>query len=133
MKKNIMKVAIGLIVLLSVSAIPVFAENKTWTGVVADNLCIQMDFAADGADMANNPEQHTTYCALMKPCIDSGYSVMVKNGSGGYDSYPLDTKGNKLALKYFENTNKKDNHILQVSGTILSNDTIKVKRIEEVM
>ena len=39
-------------------------------------------------------------CALMEPCIDSGYSVLVKNESGGFDAYKLDRKGNRMAVEF---------------------------------
>ena len=133
MKKNFLKIGLVLAALLLIAAVPVFAHDGTWTGVVADILCIDEGFAFDGADMAKNPEKHTTKCALMKPCIDSGYAVLVENSSGGFNVYPLNAKGNKLALDYFENTGKKDDHVLTVTGTLLSDETIEVKRLKEAM
>jgi hypothetical protein len=133
MKKHLLKYAIALAALLSIAVFPVFAETDNWTGVVADNLCINRGIAADGTDMTTSPENHTTKCALAQPCVESGYALLVKNDYGGYDSFPFDKKGNKLAFKYFQSTDKTDNHVVKVTGKLMSDNTIKVKHIAEAM
>ena len=103
---------------------------QTFTGYLADILCVDSGTAADGANMATNPEDHTVMCALMKPCIESGYTLLVKNSSGGFDSLPLDKKGNKLAVKYLKKTDKIDNIYVTITGTVMDN-MIQVDRITD--
>ena len=133
MKHKITIVAVAVFILAALAAISLSAgTGETFTGYLADNLCIDSGFAADGADMKNNPEKHTVMCALMKPCIESGYSVMVKNGSGGFDTYMLDKKGNKKAVEFIKNLHREDNIYVHVTGT-LKGDTLKVAEIKDAL
>jgi hypothetical protein len=82
--------------------------------------------------MKTNPEDHTVMCALMKPCIDSGYAVMVKNGSGEFDVYKLDKRGNKKAEDFIRNLNREADIYVHVVGT-LKGDTIRVSEIKDAL
>jgi hypothetical protein len=66
----------------------------------------------------------------MKPCIESGYTLLVKNSSGNFDSLALDKKGNKLAVKYLKKTDKTDNIHVTITGTVMDN-MIQVDRITD--
>lgn len=132
MRSKITTLAIALFIFTAIATIPVFSDAETFTGYLADNLCIESGTAADGANMRTNPEDHTVMCALMEPCIKSGYAVMVKNGSGGFDVYKLDRKGNKMAVKYLENLHKQKDIYVAVTGT-LEGDTIQVSEIKDAM
>jgi hypothetical protein len=132
MSKRSLTLAASLLILIFFSAISVSAENETFTGYLGDNLCIDSETAADGADMFSNPEDHTVMCALMKPCIKSGYAVMVKNGTGGFDVYKLDRKGNKMAVKFIESLDRTADIYVQVMGT-LKGDTIQVSEIRDAL
>jgi len=133
MKHKITIVAFAVIILAALGTISLYAgAGETFTGYLADNLCLESGTAADGANMRTNPEDHTVMCALMKPCIDSGYSVMVKNGSGGFDNYMLDKKGNKKAVEFIQNLHREDDIYVHVMGT-LKGDTIKVTEIKDAL
>ena len=80
----------------------------------------------------SNPEDHTVMCALMKPCIESGYSVLVTNGSGGYDAIKLDNRSNKKAEEYIRDLHQEDDIYVHVTGT-MRGDTLKVTEIKEAM
>jgi hypothetical protein len=84
MKKKFIVITAALFIITALSAAFLFAGNEMFTGYLADNLCIDHGVAADGANMKTNPEDHTVHCALIEPCIDSGFAVMVKNGSGEF-------------------------------------------------
>jgi len=133
MKHRMTILMAAVIVFMGMGAASVLAEwdSQTYTGYLADLLCVNSGFAADGANMATNPEKHTVYCALMKPCIASGYTLLVKNSAGGFDSYPLDDRGNQLAVKYLRKTQKKDNILVRIKGSMVNN-TINVEGIQEV-
>jgi hypothetical protein len=133
MKRKITIIAAALFILTAVGALSLFAGgSESFTGYLADNLCIDNGFAADGANMKSNPEDHTVMCALMKPCIDSGYAVLVDDGSGGFDAYKLDKRGNKKAEDFIRNLNREDNIYVHVTGT-LRGDTLRVSEIKDAL
>jgi hypothetical protein len=134
MIRKIFILTIALVLFTGLSLVSAFADEgaHTHTGILADILCVDSGFAADGADMANNPENHTVMCALMKPCIASGYTLLVKNSSGSFDSFPLDAKGNKMAVKYLKKTKNKDNILVDIKGTEKGN-MIQVESIMDAM
>jgi len=123
MKKKFALIMAAFVVVVFSTMISAAAATgaQTYTGYMADILCVDSGTAADGANMATNPENHTVMCALMKPCIKSGYTLLVKNSSGSFDSLPLDKKGNKLAVKYLKNTDKTDNIYVNITGTMMNN------------
>jgi hypothetical protein len=132
MRHKITIVTIAIFILAALGAAYLYAGNETFTGYLADNLCIDMGKAADGANMKTNPEDHTVMCALMKPCVESGYAIMVKDGSGGFDIYKLDKKGNKKAEEYIRNLHREDNIYVHVTGT-LKGDTLRVTEIKDAL
>ena len=133
MKHKITIVSIAVLMLAAVAAISLYAESgEKFTGYLADNLCLEGGTAADGANMRTNPEDHTVMCALMKPCIDSGYSVLVKNGSGGFDTYMLDRRGNRKAEAFIRELHREDDIYVHVMGT-LKGDTIRVSEIKDAL
>jgi hypothetical protein len=133
MKHKLSLVAVAVLVLTALAVVSLYAESgQKFTGYLADNLCIEGGTAADGANMRTNPEDHTVMCALMKPCIESGYSVLVKNGSGGFDSYMLDKRGNRKAEAFIRELHREDDIYVHVMGT-LKGDTIKVSEIKDAL
>jgi hypothetical protein len=133
MRHKITIVAIAIVVLAAIGAVSLYAGGgETFTGYLADNLCIKSGTAADGANMKTNPEDHTVMCALMEPCVDSGYSVLVKNGSGGFDAYKLDTRSNKKAEEFIRDLNREDNILVTVKGSV-KNDTLRVSEIKDAL
>jgi hypothetical protein len=133
MKQKITIVAVAVFILAVLGGFSLYAgSSQTFTGYLADNLCIEGGTAADGANMKTNPEDHTVMCALMKPCIESGYSVLVKNGSGGFDTYMLDKRGNKKAVEFLKDLHREDDIYVHVMGT-LKGDTIKVTEIKDAL
>ena len=133
MKHKITIVTVALIILAVVGATSLYAGgSEKFTGYLADNMCIMAGTAADGANMKTNPEDHTVMCALMKPCVESGYAVMVKNGSGGFDTYKLDSRGNKKAEAFIRDLHREDNIYVHVTGT-LKGDTLRVSEIKDAL
>lgn len=133
MKHKITIVAVAILILAALGAVSLYAGmNETFTGYLADNLCIENGTAPDGANMRTNPEDHTVMCALMKPCIESGYSVLVKNGMGEFDAYKLDRKGNKKAEDFIRSLNREADIYVNVVGT-LRGDTLRVREITDAL
>ena len=132
MRHKITIVAITIFILAALGAASLYAGNETFTGYLADNLCIESGTAADGANMRTNPENHTVMCSLLNPCVESGYAVMVKNGSGGFDIYKLDKRGNKKAVEFTKNLDREADIYVQVVGS-LKGDTIKVTEIKDAL
>lgn len=72
-------------------------------GILADRLCVDGIVAADGANMITNPEQHSAKCALMPPCIASGYTLLTKPAPGQTVFGPmlnLTAASNRKAVAY---------------------------------
>ncbi len=133
MKHKITIVAVAILILAALGAVSLYAGmDETFTGYLADNLCIESGTAADGANMRTNPEDHTVMCALMKPCIESGYAVMVKNGMGEFDVYKLDRRGNKKAEDFIRSLHREADIYVNVVGT-LRGDTLRVKEITDAL
>lgn len=132
MRKRLFAAAAALLIFTAFAAVSALADTETFTGYLADNLCLESGVAGDGANMNTNPEDHTKMCALMKPCIRSGYSVLVKNSSGGFDAVPLNKKGNKMAVKFIENLHRTDNLYVHVTG-MMKDGTLQVSEIEDAL
>jgi hypothetical protein len=132
MKQKLVVLTMAVFIITALSAAFLFAGNKEFTGYLADNLCIDNGFAADGANMKTNPENHTVMCALMEPCIDSGFALLVENGMGEFDVYKLDSKGNKMAVEFLEGLDRKDNIYVQITGSLRAG-RIRVQEINDAM
>jgi hypothetical protein len=99
-----------------------YGKGVTMTGYLIDNACAGKN--------ASNPDKikgHSVSCALMDPCIKSGYSIY----SDG-KLYKLDKAGNDQAETLLKNTTSKTSPQVKVEGD-LSGDTLKVKSISETM
>ena len=103
----------------------------TYKGWVVDQLCASKGTAFDGIDLKTSPQNHSVGCALMPPCITSGYGIYVDKGDGSFDFYKLDKSGSDLALIILKNETKKDHVQLEVTG-MLKGDTIQAKTLKEI-
>ncbi len=82
------KTALGLLILLSVASVS-FAQcainadtgSVTIQGTLIDNLCL----GSAGTDPAGFIKEHTKECALMPPCIASGYSIFADGKTMKFD------------------------------------------------
>jgi len=88
--------------------------------------------AADGVDLKVNPELHSLQCALMPPCVASGYGIYIENESGTYDYIKLNKNGSQLAEEYLRNISKENRIAVEVTG-IKRGETIRVKTLSESM
>ena len=132
MKTKFIAIAVTIFVVALLSTALVFAaDGKTYKGWVVDQLCASKGIAADKTDLKTSPQNHTVMCALMPPCIASGYGIYVDKGDGSFEYYKLDKKGSDLALGILKNETKKDHVQLEVNGT-LKGDTFQVKTLKEI-
>jgi len=115
------------------TALVVAADKRgdTYRGRVVDQLCAIKGRGADGVDLKTSPQNHTVGCALMPPCIASGYCIYVDKGDGSFDFYKLDKTESDLALNILKNETKTDHIQLEVTG-VLKGDTIQVKTLKEI-
>ena len=115
-----------LVVFLSlVFAAMLYAQAAAPTrisGYLIDNAC------ADSAkDLGPRAKGHSTSCALMDNCEQSGYSVVTDDNK----RYKLDEKGNGSAAELLKNTQTKKGLKVAVEGTV-KDDTITVTKLTEV-
>jgi hypothetical protein len=106
-------------------------KTTTYRGWVVDQLCATKGAGFDGTDLSTSPQNHTVGCALMPPCIESGYGIYIDKGDGSFEFYKLDKNGSSLALKILKSETKKDHVQLEVGG-VLTGDTIQVKTLKEI-
>ncbi len=114
-----------LCVALALTAAFAYAKDDTKkpvkvTGYVIDNMC-----AGDHPAEAK-AKGHSTSCALMPSCKESGYAVV-----SGDASYKLDDNGNKLAVALLKSTHTKKGLKVEVEGT-LDGDTLHADKLTEV-
>src|ERR1700750_3404132 len=90
------------------------------TGYVVDNMC------AGSHTTEAKAKEHTTSCALMPGCSESGFTVV-----SGDATYKLDDNGNKLAKGILKGTHQKKGVKVEVEGTLEGN-TLHADKITEV-
>jgi hypothetical protein len=116
-------ILLGLLILVSAITFADDPKQVNATGQLIDNAC--------GLKHANEPGNaeriagHSTSCALMDACQESGYGVLI---DGKY--YKLDEAGNTAAVAVLKATKVKKGVKVKVEGTI-SGDTLKVTKLTE--
>jgi len=95
----------------------------TWTGFLADNLCLGMPggIAIDGAHLITSPQDHTVSCMLLPNCLQSGFALLgdtsLSASSPTYQVvYKLDSKGNDLAATALQGTSSTNNFMVTATG-----------------
>jgi hypothetical protein len=115
---------LGLVFLLAGVALAA-REGKSvkLTGYIIDNACSGRATTENGAEKVKN---HTTKCAQMPKCAESGYALFVDN-----KLYKLDAEGNKQAAEVLKSTKLEKGLQVEIEGS-LDGETLKVKSIKEV-
>lgn len=137
MKKNLMLVFITLgIVMMSLSAVAQgkkeaapkkdVAKADMWKGYLVDKMCAT-GYVKDGDAAKANTKgaKHTKACALEEECAGSGYGLII---DGKYMKFDKD--GDKMTTDFLNKSKKKDNLLVEVSGT-KEGELLKVKSITE--
>jgi very-short-patch-repair endonuclease len=101
-------------------------SSVTASGYLVDFACINApgSIALDGSNVSSNPELHTVKCALMPPCIASGYAILTNVAPEGAPKvfkvlYALDAASNTKAQLFLQSLDPSRNNILVVvSGTV---------------
>ena len=131
MEKTHFPLLIGLLLVFSFQVVAI-ADDHVLEQYLLDVDCANKAITDDGTNLQTNPENHTVACLKMPSCMASGYGVIIRNNeTGKYNFFKFDKKGDELARKLLETTNKTDNMRVKVSGTIDKRMIIKVKNIEE--
>jgi len=111
------------------------------TGYMVDNFCWEMSghIAIDGANLLTSPMDHTVDCMLLPDCIADGYALLenmstMGEGANYMRSFMFDTRGNTMAVRMLEDSEKKDEYMVMVTGTMTNDDPpmLLVDSIEEV-
>ena len=99
-------------------------KTVTLNGYIIDNACA--GGMAKKATLGESVKTHKTSCALMPPCVTSGYAVYTAEGK----LYKFDKAGNDQAEALLKDTETKAGVKVEVEGT-LDGDTIKVTKLAE--
>lgn len=102
------------------------AMAQMWKGYLVDKMCAT-GYVKDGDVAKANTKgaKHTKSCALEENCMESGYGLII---DGKYVKF--DQGGDKMAADFLNKSKKKDNFLVEVSGT-KDGDLVKVKSIAE--
>ncbi len=103
-----MKFSAAFVLILLVGALLLVAENVE--GYLVDKMC-SGTIVEKGVGAA---KMHTKMCALMDACKASGFGVVTEEGK----FLKFDGKGDGLALKALETTDKEDNISVKVDGKV---------------
>jgi hypothetical protein len=95
-------------------------ENVKLTGYIIDNAC-----AAKNASSPEKIKDHTKACALMPPCVKSGYAVYA-----GGKLYKLDKVGSTKAEALLKSSKNDKGIQVNVEGE-LDGEVITVKSLTE--
>eukprot|EP00633_Aureoumbra_lagunensis_P010439 CAMPEP_0197340220 /NCGR_PEP_ID=MMETSP0892-20130614/45519_1 /TAXON_ID=44058 ORGANISM="Aureoumbra lagunensis, Strain CCMP1510" /NCGR_SAMPLE_ID=MMETSP0892 /ASSEMBLY_ACC=CAM_ASM_000538 /LENGTH=854 /DNA_ID=CAMNT_0042844893 /DNA_START=154 /DNA_END=2714 /DNA_ORIENTATION=- len=95
----------------------------TVRGFMIDLYCWQLNpdtrVALDGADLDENPEDHTIHCMRdVTVCRENGFGIVVEQDDGMYDLlYAFDEAGNTAALAWLDSTTANDRIGVEVTVT----------------
>jgi hypothetical protein len=116
-----MKKITGLLLWAALGFLPAVVSAAEIEGVLLDQACASGDGLKDGQKGAL---KHERDCALMGPCVKSGFGIVTAD-----DKFlKFDAAGNEKALALLQKTTKKDNLRMKVAGDI-TGDQIAVQSI----
>jgi hypothetical protein len=99
-------------------------KTTTVEGNIIDNACAGSH--SKEATFGDRVKKHSTSCALMPPCVKSGYAVFTADSK----LYKLDKAGNDAVEALLRATDTKAGVAVVVEGTI-DGDTIKATKVTE--
>ena len=117
---------LALAALFALTAVFYAQESKAVKieGYIMDNACASAH--SKDANFGDKIKKHTTSCALMPNCAESGYVVYTADKK----LYKLDKTGSESAEALLKDTKTTAGVAVIVEGT-LDGDTIKVTKISE--
>jgi type 1 fimbria pilin len=116
--------AAGVILVLAAVLYAQDTSKVTIEGYIIDNACAGSHMTEP--TFSDRVKKHSTSCALMPNCVESGYAVLTADKK----LYKLDKAGNESAEALLRNTETKAGVAVTIEGTI-DGDTIKVTKISE--
>lgn len=101
---------------------------KTINGYLVDQKCGLAGKDTNGNDMTAHPEKHTVKCLKTKSHADSGYGMEIRQSDGSFKFYKFDkASSNMLKRQIVDKTEKTDDILIAVRGTMNDDDTITAK------
>lgn len=108
--------------------IAAFGAAPAHKGYLCDKMCAGTGKGAmDGADLKNNPGDHTVACQVA--CAKSGYGLMMKDGAT-YKFVPFTGKGDELATSLLKSTTRTKGMYVEVTGD-MKDGSIEVSGMKE--
>jgi hypothetical protein len=74
------------------------ADPVTFTGFLADTVCLGIINSVDSTNVTTDAPAHTVECMLLQYCIDSGFTILEEVGGNYRAKYQLDANGVTLAV-----------------------------------
>jgi len=94
------------------------------SGYLIDNACAGAHVKE--ANFGERVKKHSKSCALMPPCVESGYAVYADG-----KLYKFDKDGNQSVAELLKDTETKSGIMVAVEGT-LDGETLHVTKLSEV-
>ncbi len=100
--------------------------SHSMKGYLVDKMCATGMAKKAPEEAMAKAAKHTKSCALEESCMESGFGLI---SEGKW--YKFDDGGDKLALAWLKKTDKKNDLMVEVSGTH-DGDILKVASLKEV-
>jgi hypothetical protein len=100
--------------------------SHSMKGYLVDKMCATGMAKKAPEEAMAKAAKHTKSCALEESCMESGFGLI---SEGKW--YKFDDAGDKLALAWLKKTDKKNDLMVEVSGTH-DGDILKVASLKEV-
>lgn len=113
---------LGLVLAMSAVALAADKKDVKLNGYVIDNAC---SARATGEGAMEKVKAHSTKCAQMPKCAESGYAIFADG-----KLYKFDAEGNKKVAELLKATKSEKGLGVSVEGTA-DGDTIHVAKIAE--
>jgi hypothetical protein len=100
--------------------------SHSMKGYLVDKMCATGMVKKSPEEAMAKAAKHTTSCALEESCMESGFGLISEG-----EWYKFDDAGDKQALAWLKKTDKKNDLMVEVSGTH-DGDIIMVASLKEV-
>jgi hypothetical protein len=101
-------------------------KSKPMKGYLVDKMCATGMAKKAPEEAMAKAAKHTKSCALEESCMESGFGLM---SEGKW--YKFDDAGDKMALAWLKKTDKKNDLMVEVTGTH-DGDIFKLTSLKEV-
>ena len=101
------------------------SSDNTWSGYLVDKNCGEQIAKKEQSKAMAMGKKHSVACGLDEACMASGYGIIHEG-----QFVKFDDAGDTMAAEYLKNLTKKNDVLVEVSGT-LDGSILKVSKITD--